>query len=389
MKLRELLIRYNSKGNKSNMTQKNEFQRRLNKYLNNSLLKKVYAKELIDNIEYYPYKEDLTNLFDYLSGIIKLKEIYKDEVLYKLLTFDLPNESYCYFFNKLSFKSRKSFLNLTINTESNIRYDLLQLRIDERKILKNNLDILLNYYKDLFSLRELFKNDKMTLLKINDYINNNGNRIIDNMLDSIYSPKEDRKDGQTYIKMIVDDILKNEQVNYSNITREKTGGFSSVYTINTKVLKIGNNGRVSPSFPNNPYIVKPLLRKVFQLDDKKIFIEVTEKVDNNESNITKEDLYNLYAKLRDLKIRWTDVHTRNVGTLLKDNKIYWHNNLTPTDESLGLEKYRKAEELKKGEVIVLDADFLFDENDKDIKMAVNSFDREFEIRYQKERKLKK
>ncbi len=279
------------------------------------------------------------------------------------------------------------FIQLCLINKSNIRYDLLKLTKEEKNIIRSEVQDILAYYKHLFYLKRLFKNDKDTLSKIAQYINKNGDRIIDEMISPLYNEDEDKTDGLKYIKMIVDSILKNEKTNYSNINKLKSGGFSIVYSIKDKVIKLGSNGRVTASFPNNPYIIKPILRKVIELDGKEIFVEVTQKVDSNELNITKEDLYKLYTKLRNLKIRWTDVHARNVGRLIKDNKIYWHNDLRPTDESLGLQKYRGTEELKAGDLVILDADFMYDESDKKIKMASKSYDREFEIRYQKERKL--
>ncbi len=389
MSIRSFFNYFNNKNNKNNMTQKQEFENRLNDYLYHSIFKKKCAKNILDNIEVYPYKENICNLLEKLSIYINKKNLYQEEVLDKLIQMELDKYSYVNIFNKLNFKQRKQFLNLCITNLSNINYDILQLRLDEKRIIKKSLEEVLTYYDDLFSLEKLFKNDQNALNIIYNYINNNSIRIIDNIIDSMYDKKESREDARIYIKMIIEDIIKNEKANYSDIKKLTTGGFSNVYSIKDKVIKLGDNGRITYEFPNNPYIVKPLLRKTFKLDNKNIFIEVTQKVDNDEKNITKEDLYCLYSKLRDLKIRWTDVHTRNVGVLLKDNKIYWHNDLRPTDKSLGLQHYRKAQELKAGDLVILDADFLYDEKDKKIKMAVNSFDREFEIRYQKELKLKK
>ena len=388
MNIRSLFKWYDNKGNKYNMNQKQEFESKLDNYIYQSIFKKKCSKVILDNIDVYPYKEDINQLLDNLSNYLNNKEIYKEEILEKLIQMELDSKGYCIIFNKLTSKQRKQFLQLCITNMSNMRYDKLQLRNDEKRIIKNSINDILNYYSNLFALENLFQDDIKTLNVIHEYINLNDKKIINSMLDPLYTKKEERKEAQTYIKMIVDTLIKNENANYSDIKKLKSGGFSCVYEIKEKVIKLGSNGRITAIFPNNPYIVKPLLRKEFKLDGKEVFVEVTQKVDNDEKNITKEDLYNLYSKLRDLKIRWTDVHTRNVGILLKDNKIYWHNDLKPSDEALGLEHYRQAKELKAGECVILDADFMFDENDKKIKMAVNSFDREFEIRYQKELKLK-
>ena len=389
MSIRKYFSSFDNSGITYSMNEKLEVENTIYEYLNDTLFKKRHAMDILNNIDVYPYKDDIISLLYILSKNIKPEKLYDASTLDKLIRMQLDNKKYAYIFNKLNRKQRKNFIQLCLINKSNIRYDLLILTKEEKNIIRSEVQDVLSYYKHLFYLKELFKDDKETLSKIGQYINKNGDRIIDEMISPLYNEDEDKIEGHKYIKMIVDDILKNEKANYNNVNKLKSGGFSCVYSIKDKVIKLGSNGRVTASFPNNPYIIKPILRKVFELDGKEIFVEVTQKVDSNESNITKEDLYKLYTKLRNLKIRWTDVHTRNVGKLIKDNKIYWHNDLRPTDESLGLQKYRGTEELKAGELVVLDADFMYDENDKKIKMASKSFDREFEIRYQRERRLKK
>ncbi len=389
MSIRKYFSSFDNSGITYNMNEKLEVENTVYEYLNDTLFKKRHAMNILNNIDVYPYKDDIISLLYNLSRYIKPDKLYDASTLDKLIRMQLDNKKYVYIFNRLNKKQRRNFIQLCLINKSNIRYDLLRLTKEEKNIIRSEVQDILAYYKHLLYLKRLFKNDKETLSKIGQYINKNGDRVIDEMISPLYNEDEDKIEGHIYIKMIVDDILKNEKTNYSSISKLKSGGFSYVYSIKDKVIKLGTNGRATASFPNNPYIIKPILRKVFELDGKEIFVEVTQKVDSNESNITKEDLYKLYAKLRNLKIRWTDVHTRNVGKLIKDNKIYWHNDLRPTDESLGLQKYRGTEELKAGDLVILDADFMYDESDKKMKMACKSFDREFEIRYQKERKLKR
>ncbi len=106
----------------------------------------------------------------------------------------------------------------------------------------------------------------------------------------------------------------------------KSGHYSTVFSIGNKVIKLGRY-RVTKQFPNNPYIVTPLLRKSILMDNINFFIEVVEKVDTTNKDVTYEDLYNLYKHIRDLGLIWTDVAKRNVGRLLKDNIIHWKSNL--------------------------------------------------------------
>ena len=159
------------------------------------------------------------------------------------------------------------------------------------------------------------------------------------------------------------------------------GTFSYVLAVGDKVLKIGIK-RYTDSFPNNPYIITPLLRESIKINkENKIFLEVTERVDTK-TEVTTEELYQLYKKIRYLGLVWTDVAKRNVGRLKKDNIVHWNTPLYPTDEALELKKYINAPQLKKGDLIILDADHIYE------GYKYNLTNKEFEDRYQEELKEK-
>lgn len=80
-----------------------------------------------------------------------------------------------------------------------------------------------------------------------------------------------------------------------------------------------------------------MLRKKIDIDNQVFYIEVVEKVDTSNKDITEEDMYNLYKNVRDLGLMWNDVAIRNVGRLLKDNSIHWQGNLSPSDKALELD----------------------------------------------------
>lgn len=117
-----------------------------------------------------------------------------------------------------------------------------------------------------------------------------------------------------------------------------------------------------------------------------IFFEVIEKVDTNINDITKEEIYKLYKNIREIGLIWTDVKIDNVGRLIKDNKIYWYENITPSDETLEFTKTIGNHQLKKGELIVLDGDYIYNENDHNINSKMSNLQTEFEKTYQKELK---
>ncbi|MCI9435385.1 MAG: hypothetical protein HFI86_09005 [Bacilli bacterium] len=163
---------------------------------------------------------------------------------------------------------------------------------------------------------------------------------------------------QEIIFIILKEIALNENEDINNLELIGRGDFSFVYAIKDKVIKIGSN-RATPKFPNNPYIVKPLLRKAIPISDNNdiVFIEVCEKIKTN--CCTDEDVYNLYKSLREIGLIWMDPKKSNIGKLIKDNKIYWHNNLKPTDSSLMLDKYIEGTELKAGDPIICDSDSIY------------------------------
>lgn len=188
------------------------------------------------------------------------------------------------------------------------------------------------------------------------------------------------------VYLIIEDICKNEKINISDTKILDSGAFSSVLEIGDKVIKIGRS-RGTQTFPNNPYINATLLRKEFSLsNNNSFFIEVNEKVDTK-SEISEEELYQLYKNLRDLNLIWLDVAYRNAGRLLKDNKVDWREELPLTDERLGLQPYIGTKTLKKGEVVILDNDLIYHENDPDFPTYSHFplYER-FEKKYQEEKK---
>lgn len=167
--------------------------------------------------------------------------------------------------------------------------------------------------------------------------------------------------------MIVKEIAQNENVEFNDLKFIDYGYLSDIYQLGNKIIKVGDK-RFTPRFPNNPYIVKPLLRREFPIDDKhSITIEICEKIKTN--CCTEEDIYYIYKSLRDLRLVWTDPALGNIGKLIKDNCIHWHKNLKPSDEALMLDNYRGNIQLKAGDIALCDADCIYDENDFSINFG--------------------
>ena len=166
----------------------------------------------------------------------------------------------------------------------------------------------------------------------------------------------------------------------NNLEYIDKGAFSNVYCLGNKIIKIGIK-RITPTFPNNPYIIKPLLRRKFEIGyNANIYIEICEKIKTNCCN--EEDMYEIYKNLRELGLIWNDPKLSNIGRLIKDNKIHWNKKLKPSDKALMLNRYRGNVELKANEIVICDADAILDEKNPGICMRRIE---NFEKRYQKEK----
>lgn len=201
--------------------------------------------------------------------------------------------------------------------------------------------------------------------------------VITSNLDMLYE-----KDIEELIYLLVEDICRNEGCSFKDIQYIATGGYSKVFEIGDKILKISTD-RKTIKIPDNPYIIRPLLR-CFLADN--LFVEVTEKAQVCD-DISNEELYELYKKLRDFGIIWTDVNKRNVGRLIKDNKIYWRDNIIPNSKCLNLVDRDFNNYLKKGELVVIDSDCMYSiDNFK--HSFEDSYFAAFEYQYKKDRKTR-
>lgn len=253
---------------------------------------------------------------------------------------------------------------------------------------KNYFDAITKKSNNLLSLKEYTSNDFLINKKIAKIIDQNARLFTKQILNKAI--KDFRMEYDiipTNLKiieqinyLIIKEIVDNEKVKMSSIKLIGRGEFSDVYQIGNKIIKLGKK-RGTKTFPNNPYIVKPLLRKEFELGEKtKIFVEVCEKILTN--CCTKEDVDEIYKKMRRLGLVWIDVKQKNLGKLLKDNKIYWNKPLSPSDTVLMLQEYRGSEELKKGDVVICDADYIYDESGKNYNIQRVA---EYELKFKKEK----
>lgn len=340
-----------------------------------------YNKLKENNIDTYPIINRITKYPNdkLISYIDKLIPVLDDFTLHDILNKIKDNEEV------MNYVIDKYLINSTISIK--LTSFLLKNNLYIDKVYQNFDNIISNNIKDLYELKKQGTLNEEASTKISKIVQNNKEYLdntIEDILKEIYGEKFNSKDfkvGIDTIKIIIKELCQNENKTYGDIEYLGKGTFSYVLAVGDKVLKIGIK-RYTDSFPNNPYIITPLLRESIKINEEnKIFLEVTERVDTK-TEVTTEELYQLYKKIRALGLVWTDVAKRNVGRLKKDNIVHWNTPLYPTDEALELKKYINASQLKKGDLIILDADHIYE------GYKYNLTNKEFEDRYQEELKEK-
>lgn len=361
-----------------------------------------FLDKLSENLGYFQFPNYICELFHNLCDAISCDEkakiatqdVFNEKILNAILDLEANSSTYSKIYHIMTPDQRKKFLSLIMDKKTSIDFSPFLLDSDEIGLIKKNILKFAELTPNLFSLREqISRNEEYSpdIEILNDYIDKNPSRFIYGILKKTFFGKVSSKykNLEELLLLIIQDICKNEGKGISDTKYIKAGSYSTAFSIGDKVIKIGKK-RNTEKFPNNPYIVTPLLRRKINIDNQIFYIEVVEKVDTSNKDVTEEDMYNLYKNVRDLGLMWNDVAKRNVGRLLKDNVIHWQGNLAPSDKVLGLDSKRGTIILKKGDLVILDADFIYDENDELKSYASDSLplQRKFEKRYQEEIKAR-
>lgn len=323
----------------------------IDKYNASEEEKKSFIKNCINHNMYGSCSFTIMdNLVRYVSEdeIFELKQKLKYLNGGKAENYDMFLELLCKYSKQIddefllddSYNSKQANIMFNENTIKNIVDKYINLFE-----LKSNIDI---YYKDCLESY----NDIIDVIKTK--IDEEPKKYLEHYIVSTLDDNSWKKDYFDIVFMIIDEVRKNENVGFSDIDRISMGGFSSVYNVGNKVIKIGT--RMNYTFTDNPYIVKPLLRRSFG----GIVVEVTEKVDTN-IHVDENQLYEMYSNLRDMGLIWTDIKSANIGRLLKDNKYYWNSELSDSSKARELNEKVGEVELKKGDLVLLDADWIFTE----------------------------
>lgn len=348
-----------------------------------------FKEKFVAGLKKYPYVDGIDQLFYNIWAFLnddenKFDNFIDDNILTTIANMDVSRTFYLDMLNRLNEENQRKFLNILVENKCDIPYLGIEYKGNNKQIIYDNLPLFIQNAQNLYTLMNFVKNNPNALSQVKDYIDNNEEQAINSIFfETDHLGKMKDPTLKEVIKLMVLDVMKNENVKFSDITYNG-GGFSRVLLIGNKVIKLGD--RASKSFPNNPYIIAPLLRKELEFNGESCFAEVTERVDTN-TKPSKEELYQLFKNLRNLNLVWTDIKEINVGRLKRENIIHWREDLNPTEQILGLDTKRGGTILKEGDLVILDADFICDENDPNINYSNNrELYNEFENRYRKERK---
>lgn len=197
--------------------------------------------------------------------------------------------------------------------------------------------------------------------------------------------------------LMIKELMGKEGVRPSDVTFVGGGVYSKVFGIGSKVVKVGNDAMTYKIPKNSSRFLQPLVRHQQEGEGR---IEISEKVDMK-TEVSEEELYQVYADIRREGMIWTDAKYDNVGRLAKDNSVHFknfvHNNtgdeektqvdIKPHGPNLGFGNEEQSKVLEAGELVVVDLDFIFAEDDPNIRISTD-FSRNFEKRYQRELKEK-
>lgn len=213
-------------------------------------------------------------------------------------------------------------------------------------------------------------------------------RVDDNPNEEI--TEESKKNLAITLGYVIKELLDETNSNYTDINYVDAGVFSEVYKIGNKVLKIGDKLN-QYEIPNHRRLLQPIARANYTLKNGNVIacIQVTPAVDTYFSNEEKTDekLYEIYKELRNDGIIWIDAKWENLGKLLDDNVTKWRGKRVEiSPQSVGLDKKYVGEPLRKGNIVIIDLDMIYREENPNIPwVKMSDISKEFEERYLEEK----
>lgn len=318
-------------------------------------------------------------------------------------------------FNKSISKSTKSKEKLDMIREKNEKYVARifanNLKNDKKKYSIDDIKILLacNTNKNYLIKKVAEKNknkmkksmSKEAYIEFARWYKNILEIELNTRLEEIVKDIKDENTKWVVIKIIKDLLVKNN-LSAKDIKKLKAGNYSEVYEIGDKVIKVGESREVY-EVPNHSRILQPIIRREFPYflersknkNVRSVCVEVQNKVDTNwyegltEKQID-EAIYKIYKELRADGIIWLDPKKENIGRLLKENTTHYYDRdgreIQPEDKSIGFYGKKGKRILQKGDLVILDTDFLVKKEDikKSRNLQIFYFRDRFASRYDEE-----
>jgi len=309
-------------------------------------IKKFYDT-FLNNFDYLNFDNiNLINVLNSFCMVIPFNEVYSNKLIDKLVTSKYSDIHHMY---QLLLSVDKSlalkYISYYLTNNDNID-DIVKILIstNQKEFIINNIDLIFKKIKNFF----LLKNVSYLKEKVNLFFDLHFDDVIDRLIDA-------SDDIKRKIFVIFNETKDKEKINFHDINLIGSGNYSTVYEVGNKVIKIGYK-RANQVHIDDENVLKPILYKIFG-DEKRVFVEVQEKVKTFlDDELSDEELYSLYKKMRDNKKVWVDIKRSNVG-------IY------------------------NGNLVVIDGDHIYDENDDNrFNKVKNKLFDSFEERYIGEKK---
>lgn len=336
---------------------------------------------------------DIINSIKYLYNYDKNYILNKKEIL-----FDCYKEiALQYFiFLKECGVDLKILVDYLVQNKIELQYNELAKQLltvpTGKSIITNNLEYFISSNNELLELKTIFLNNSVNI-NIDEQINEKENTVIQELIfnKTNLTVKDLEKENILMgLKRIIKSVLDSEGRNYSDIKKIGEGVFSDVFKIGNKILKINKERR---KFSFDASKSKLILQPIFRADimsginkEPLVSIDVTDLVDTQ--NVSYENLYQMFKKIRELGFVWVDCRLNNIGRLTKDTRV------TIKDET----NNDKTEILKKGTIVILDDDYIYTydeyknldirENEKLNNIYNYKLFQNFEERYQNEKTQK-
>ena len=344
-----------------------------------------FREKLTDN-----YINDICNNDLFWNNIDALVNKYGNDTLEILKIISAVNDKYIsdkleylipyYIDDKIDrdymFLLRNTDLNRIVNyliennfiLKTNKLFNRLLWFPQDKKPVFDNIDFFIKNSIDILGLRKILSTikDKNDIVeKINLLLDTNPDRIIESLVFPCTKlTLEDLKEEKLLdtFRIILEELIVNEEINYHDIKPLDRGAYSNVILVGDKVLKVGKR-RSNFNIKHNKRFLKPLYRQEINSiynNDVFLCVEITEKVDTE--NVTHDDLYDIYTELRDEGLIWVDCHLSNLGRLIQDNTIYYEG-IEKVDINATGYLTDNEEVLKKGDIVIIDNDYIFTEEE--------------------------